>query len=460
MTQYIDNDEKEGISPDYTCDVLIIGAGFAGAVTAYELKRKVPEAHIIVMDKRYPGSHEASYSIPFEIVEKLDLTFMIRNHITENTYEIDSNDYKTVSDLYGENGGLATLSYTEICRNLLDGIEYVKGIFVKMLDSRTIITQNGDTYQANIIIDATGWESPIRRQLGLRIPKIGAKTVLFKVENCNVSHPNRMKLAVGDFASYGFWAEPQGDDVMLAGSGYWDELHHTISGDKIKLENLLLKYLDTYPEIFAEANVTERHFARVAVDPVKQVVSDRVISVGESAGMSNPYWTLGAGHITDFIFDIMNHLVYALQDPASIDKQMKNVQKVWRGMRSKYRKNWAAARVIWNQHADGWQSIFENREQLDEYTDPNKLVERQQNGSYGTRYAFKLMGFKRIMKTVYYMGIFNLRMLSQSFYDWYQFNYREPSIYNWEELAEEVSSLRAQYGIDRIDTRSPYIAVV
>lgn len=414
-------DAKDNII--FECDVLIIGAGIAGTTTAHNLKKLDPNIRVVMIERRFVGSHEPSYYVPKQFLQDYGLEHLIEQEIDRFTYEIDSSEW--VSDVDG-NGGFANLNYSELCRELLNGTQ-IKFDSFQDLDtvSRLITLASGDKFLAKVVVDATGWESPIRAAVDLPKPKIGTNTVIWTLENCKVDDENGMILCVGDFASLGFWLEPLGNGRVLVGSGYWCDLDEPMTDEvKTDMDRMLMLYLQKYRTIFKNATIIKKKYAKIGVDPVKTVVRGNLLCIGESAGQTNPYWLLGSGVITEISQEMARIIVDHIKDGRSLY----DYQTFWESKRKFYAKMWASARVIWNGDAANWRSIFVKRQELKKYITAEQVVKRQSGGTYGTKYAIKMLGWKRILSVMKYMVIFYRRMRNKQYYQNYKFNYRSPSI--------------------------------
>ena len=407
------------------CDVLIIGGGIAGALLAKNLLIENSNLHVILVEKRKLGSRKPSYYMPLDMINKLGAKNIITNIIDKFTYEIDSEEYQYIVDT---KAGFASIDYQRLIAYLVDSIEIIYDEFIGFADrSKKIASFKSHSILAKVIVDASGWESPVRTRLRETIPKIGARTVVFELDNCRIDDPHLMRLCVGDYASLGFWIEPQGDDRVIVGSGYWTNLDERgISNDE--LDDLVWGYISKYEKMFQDAILVRKNYGAIAVDPVSRIlINNNIVSFGESAGMTNPYWLLGSGIFYNlsksFSTSINNYITGNSED-------LLPVQKEWQELRSKYAKLWSAARVVWNGKSEDWKNIFERREKLKKFTQAEDVIKRQSGSSYGIRYSLSLLGLRRISKITYYIFIFYSRMWSDYFFRRYNFQFREISKMN------------------------------
>jgi len=400
------------------CDVLIIGAGITGSIAASILKKNY---NVIVVEKRSVGSHDPSYYIAMDILERYDLTSKIQNIINAFSYDTD-NGLETHADT--GKGSFGNLNYRDMCNQLLKGVTVIFDSFSNIdLDKSTAEFDSGNIINFKVLIDATGWESPVRKNLGLIKPVIGPHTVLLKIENCNIKDPNLMIFNVGDIASFGYWMEPISETEVLAGTGYWDYLD--TPSNLRALDQMIKEYIDQYPEIFSEAIITGRYYAKIGADPVKDIVYKNMISLGESAGQANPYWCLGAGKIIPQVEYACEVISKYLTSSGSLQDYQNNWEK---SLKNEYQSLWARGRVIWNFGAEEWKYLLSRRLQTKSEIDPDKVAERMDGRrKYGLLYSIKTLGIKNIVNIFRYKKLFKRRLNNDELFTNYKFKFRSPS---------------------------------
>lgn len=231
-------------------DVCIMGGGLAGLSLALQLRKKLPEINIIVVERRQGSAPEAAFKVGESTVEiaahyftevlglrehiekeqlpKLGLRFFFQkdgNQKIENRLECGGNEFLT-SPSYQLDRGLFENHLEEQC--LANGIQVLKGqkiVSVRLPEDVKggrveCVGVEGELFvESNWVVDASGRASILKRQLGLNEAvnhKVNA--AWFRLEG---------RVDIGQWSDDPTWLGRMGQHPRwlstnhLMGAGYW-----------------------------------------------------------------------------------------------------------------------------------------------------------------------------------------------------------------------------------------------
>lgn len=336
-------------------DVVIAGGGLAGLGLAKQIKTKMPDSEIIVIEKQlFPrpraiakvgestveiGSRYLSHTLDLgEYLEQQHLLkFGLRMFFGESASDFSMQDELGPSQTFGmptyqiDRGDLENYLYDQLMEL---GVRIIDSASINSLDlekfsNKMEVSTNGDTYevQSRWFIDAAGRASILKNKLDLSVTNSHkANAVWFRVDR---------RIEIDDWTSSTDWRErckPQGTRWLstnhLAGPGYWIWVIPLASGvtsvgivmDNKALEDSAIQCQETamtwlhkhhsrYAEAIDGANFLDFVVLRDYSYGCKKLFSDTGWAItGESGVFADPFYSPGTDFIAisnDYINDIV-----------------------------------------------------------------------------------------------------------------------------------------------------------
>ena len=291
------------INRDFDYDVIIVGCGPAGSVTARYIQPKKNNLRVLILERkkkigmpvqcgegilgflggREVGSSNYDKKGLFECPEKIKahridkLQFLTPK---QKIIEIPVGGHTIHRDLFDQY--LAQ-------RAIDEGPIIKKGVnFLGFKDKHTLLTNTG-AITGNIIVGADGPISSVAKNCGLQPPKIMAKCVLTKINGDFYDHT--MKLFYGKMFRKGYgWVFSKGDHANV---GFGTEFYKKSTKTKITLR----KILDDFIQKELHIKKDDVFFRGGGLIPtgglIPRIVKENILIVGDAAGMVHP--STGAG---------------------------------------------------------------------------------------------------------------------------------------------------------------------
>lgn len=341
----------------HSVDVAILGGGLAGNCLARQLRRTLPDLSVAVFERDTERTYkvgESSVEIAAHYwVRRLGLaTYLHKEHLPKNglRFFFDSEgkdlELEQMSEL-GVNGLPPYLSFqldrARLERDLLemnraDGVDVRIGAKVSQLtlgkegERHTFALQEDGAkteWSARWVIDATGRESMIARQLELRVPetkhKIAASWGRFEgVEDiddrpaapewrnrvndtCRVLSTNHF-----NYPGYWIWFIPLREGLTSVGvvqeSKDWSPSRHKIPG----LMSFLNEHRAVASMLTKAKAIDVAAFTQLAYRTKRFFSADRWALIGDAAAFTDPFYSPGSDFIgteCDFVTDLIGREV-------------------------------------------------------------------------------------------------------------------------------------------------------
>lgn len=284
--------------PKLKCDVAVIGAGPAGSTTARAIARQGFDVLLVEKDE-YPGkTNVCAGGVPKSIIKDLKLS----SDIVEKEI-IGRKHYFPWGLKISKLGG-----YT-VYRNVFDkgladkAVEEGAKIMTNMLIKDVILKNNGicmkskeNTIDSKLVVFADGPNTLAYRRFGIGFKPEANKTCIsvaceVRWENNPLDHT---EFYYGyDISPCGYgWIFPKRNTVNVGVGCLYSELNSNI----IESLNYLLQNHPLTHEKLKEREITWLRSALIPVAPARKIFGERMLVVGDAAGMVNPVTGGGIVH--------------------------------------------------------------------------------------------------------------------------------------------------------------------
>jgi len=289
---------RNSIDDTFDYDVIIVGCGPAGSVTARYIRPSKHNLRVLLIDRRKKiglpvqcgegilsfvegqeiGSSTQDKKDLFECPERVKTHRIDRLQMVTPKHKIIEfpvQGYTINRDAFDQYLAQRAQEEGAILKNRIS--------FLGFKDKHTITTNMGEI-TGNVIVGADGAFSSVAKSCGLQPPQKLAKCVIAKIKGDFNDHT--MKVFYGKMFNRGYgWIFSKGDHANV-GLGF--ELY----GKTIKTGNTLRKLLDDFikKELSVKgSNILFRGGGIVPVGgPIPRTVKDNVLIVGDAAGMVFP----------------------------------------------------------------------------------------------------------------------------------------------------------------------------
>ncbi len=287
-------------------DVIVAGAGPAGAQCARELTRKGYSILLVEKSKEIGQPNFSSAGTPDYTIKEFGLPKSIIADYWDKFQVVSQNQEKTWD--YGKPRGYV-LKFNELKKFLVqDAIGHGASIMVgsavtgPMIEKGHVVgvkysgIRQGEA-RAKIIVDATGPGSAIGTKVGIRPVVLSPLSVAVEYILTNVHFPKEHILGfyVGSHwvkDGYG-WVFPFGKNTAKVGIGVYETSTYP-SHDSLK--DLTHKFIDQIPWL-ASAQPIELHGSSLYINGgIDRHVKENVIVIGDAAAQINPLGAEGIRH--------------------------------------------------------------------------------------------------------------------------------------------------------------------
>lgn len=286
-------------------DIAIVGGGTAGLSAAREISKKC-DANIVIVEEHYEiGQPPASSAFTFVDV--------VRKHRLENAVE----RYYSKVGMYSFLGSkaiyrfsvprLAVLNYAKICQELLlqskkDKIEVfcgTKATRIKRMHGKIEVELEGlreSSLKCNLLIDASGSSFFVSRFFPFKIPSFFSHAYGYELENCNIPNTSLDELSffVGSsIGSGGGWFYPISKNRCTFGVA---EIAHASTFPETALTShyeFAKHNMQPFSEMIRTAYPIQKKAGSIPAEPMKDLVSNNIMRVGDTAGHATPHMLEG-----------------------------------------------------------------------------------------------------------------------------------------------------------------------
>ncbi len=327
-------------------DVVIVGGGFAGASLAYKLSKLEKSLEIALIEGNIVGGKTVSAFTFIDVINDLDIKNSVKQYY--NQIELISTLGARESCSYDEDI-FALIDYKKACEELVkkSGCTIIYD-YVKSIKTGKVALKDG-VVSAKIIADTSGRDYRFRKELNLDIPKIENHLYFKKLTKCNILNPRSVQLIVGDIGSNGGWFYPVNEYECEIGVA---ERTNMLSGyERANISEIQKKNMErfmshpAYNEMLIGSQCESEAMTYFPYEPVKQVVKNNVVFLGDNSGMVNPIHGMGLHYINRIGTLCAECCVKAALGNISI---LKEYQDAWNKMLKSDINAWVQGMTLWS----------------------------------------------------------------------------------------------------------------
>lgn len=293
-------------------DIAIIGGGPAGLSVANEILQKC-DARIVIIEKKQQIGHP-NKSCAFTFVETVQEYQLIK---AVERYYSKASVYSFLGSkvTYEFNvPKLAALNYTRTCQELLAKLRHkeieifngTKAVGLSREDKHLVVDLEGKfkgSIKCNLLIDASGASFFSTRFTHFKIPQFYSHPYGHELRNCNIpnSYLQEISFFMGEsIGSGGGWFYPFSKKKCSFG------IAEITNSPVYPLETLRQKYsfaskkMRPFCEWIKNAQSVKREFGTIPAEPMKRLVCNNIMRVGDSAGHATPHMLEGVRPSIDF----------------------------------------------------------------------------------------------------------------------------------------------------------------
>jgi len=284
--------------PKLKSDVTVIGAGPAGSTTARVIAEHGFDVILIEKDEYSGKTNVCAGGVPEQIIKDTGLSSdVIEKRISGEKHffpwgskssDLDNiTVYRHVFDR-----SLADKAVEEGVKMLTDTV--VKDVFIK--NDGVVSEGNADTTESELVVFADGPNSLAYRKFGIGFKPESDKTIVSvacEVKYEDNSLDNYEFYYGSEISPWGYgWIFPKRDTVNVGIGCLYSELHLNV----IESLNYMIQKHHLTSEKLKGREITWLSSALIPVAPAKQIFGERMLVVGDAAGMVDPVSGEGIRH--------------------------------------------------------------------------------------------------------------------------------------------------------------------
>jgi digeranylgeranylglycerophospholipid reductase len=286
-------------------DIAIVGGSFAGLSAAREISQEC-DANVVIIEE-HPEIGKPALSSAFTFSETIN-QYELRKAVARYYSRVGYYSFlgsKAVFELGG--GKLATLDCTKTCQEMLNkskktNIEILSGtkaLGAARRNGKMIIDLAGKTekpVRCDLLIDASGASFFSARFVPFRIPYFYSQPYGFELENCDIPDDflDQMSLFVGtSIGSGGGWFYPITETVCKFGVAEITRTPDFPIGQLSEYYDFARQNMRPFSRMIKNAKPRAMEAGTIPAEPMKHLVFDNVMRVGDSAGHATPHFLEG-----------------------------------------------------------------------------------------------------------------------------------------------------------------------
>jgi digeranylgeranylglycerophospholipid reductase len=322
-------------------DIAIVGGSFAGLSAAREISQKC-NANIVIIEE-HPEIGKPAPSSAFTFVDTVN-QYGLEKAVARYYSRVGYYSYLG-SKAFFELGGhkLATLDTTLACRETLNKskkthIEILSGtkaIGIVKKNGKLSINVAGRTEKSvscDLLIDASGASFLSARFFPFRIPCFYSHPYGFELENCDIPENflDQMSLFVGTpIGSGGGWFYPVTKTACRFGIAEITRTPNFPADRLVKYYDFAKRNMRPFSRMIKNAKPLVMEAGTIPAEPMKHLVFNNVMRVGDSAGHATPHFLEGVRPALDFGRLCGNVAAEAYQKRDFTERFLQKYERLW-----------------------------------------------------------------------------------------------------------------------------------
>jgi len=286
-------------------DIAIVGGSVGGLSAAREISKRCDANIIIIEEHKEIGKPLNSSGFTFvDTVEKYELGKAAEKYYTK----VGWYSFLGSSATFWFNGPrLAVLDYSKTCKEILSKIkkanlEIYSGTKAMSLERKgekitiELTGANEGTLECNLLIDAAGSSFFSSKFFSFRIPRFYSNPYGYEFDHCDVPENflDTISFFVGrSIGTGGGWFYPLTRNTCRFGIA---EITQTPVFPRDRVERyyeFARRNMHPFAEILKNATQRVREAGSIPAEPMKKLVSDNIMRVGDAAGHATPHMLEG-----------------------------------------------------------------------------------------------------------------------------------------------------------------------
>jgi flavin-dependent dehydrogenase len=284
-------------------DIAIIGGSISGLSVAQEISNRCDANIVIIEEHKQIGKPANSSIFSFiETVKKYDLNKSVVRYYNKFRWY---SSLGTFAKFKFEKPKFVVLDYKKICQELIDksskkNLEIYTGnkaLDLERIKNKTIIkTQEKGSYEKKIkcdlLIDASGSSFISRKYFSHRIPRLYSIPYGYKFNNCEIpkNFLDSISFFVGkSIGTGGGWFYPLSKRICHFGIAEIKKtplIHRDILHRKLEYAKA---HMQPFNKLLKNAVYSTRKSGVIPAEPMKKIVTDGIMRVGDASGHAIPH---------------------------------------------------------------------------------------------------------------------------------------------------------------------------
>lgn len=367
-------------------DVVIVGGGFAGLSTAFNICTKV-DASVLLVDNGKIGDPRKTSPFTFpDVVERYDLVDAVLQKYTSFSYESPTG---IAAHFQYDYSPFVTIDYQKSCQALLSRAQ--KEGNIKVLENtkaikfenkkalfrpskHKVVLSNSAEIDYAVLVDASGAAFFAMRQLGLRLPSLYSHAYGEVLTDCSIQDPERMRIFAGrKYGNGGGWLYPLNETTARFGfATVTGSTDYPTAITKKNFEDALEGFYP-YNEMLEKSQKIRCEAGSIPIGPLRKLRYGNIMIVGDAAGQATPWYCEGMRPALEAGEICADAIVAAYKEKKYSKKNLNKYQENWDAKNRKlYSRTEKVSASAWFRNQEEWDSAVKFVATLK----PDEMVER------------------------------------------------------------------------------------
>lgn len=286
-------------------DIAVVGGSVAGLSAVREISEKCDANIVIIEEHRAIGKPASSSAFTFtDIVEKYGLKNAVQRYYTRlGWYSL----LGTKASFKFDGPKLAVLDYERTCSEIISKARKTRleiycdtrAVSLERKDDKISLELSGTndkTIECDLLIDASGKSFLSSRFFLHRIPEFYSNPYGYELDNCEIpeSHLDEISFFVGrSLGTGGGWFYPITRNVCRFGIAEITRVPVFPRGRLERNYEFAKRHMQPFARMIKNSIPRTSEAGTIPAEPMKKLVSDNIMRVGDSAGHATPHMLEG-----------------------------------------------------------------------------------------------------------------------------------------------------------------------